>query len=59
MISERKMNEIRGKLLVNAATVAEIHEFLTYVGAIEALVEEASMEDFYGTEGYEHVLGWD
>lgn len=57
--SEQKLNEIRGKMLVAAATQKELHEFLTYVSVIEGLVEEASLEDFYGTEGYRHRLGWD
>jgi len=56
---ESKLNEIRGKMLVNKATSKELRDFLTYVRAIEGLVEEASMEDFYGTEGYRHRLGWD
>ena len=57
--SEKKINTIRGKMLVNAATQEELHDFLRYVGAIESLVEEASNEDFYGSEGYCHRLGWD
>ena len=58
-VSEKEINIIRGKMLVAAASKEELHIFLTYVSAIEALVEEASIEDFYGTEGYEHRLGWD
>lgn len=57
--SERKLLEIRGKMLVNKATQKELHAFLTYVSVIEGLVEEASIEDFYGTEGYRHRIGWD
>lgn len=56
--SERDINIIRGKMLVAQATQEECHDFLRYVSALEMLVEEASNEDFYGTEGYEHRLGW-
>ncbi len=59
MSTEKEINTIRGKLLVNAATQEEIFAFMEYVSEMETLVEEASMEDFYGTEGWEHRLGWD
>ena len=55
--SERELNEIRGKMLVGAATPAELSDFLFYVGKLEMLVEDASMEDFYGTEGWQHKIG--
>ncbi len=57
--SERELNEIRGKMLAAHATREELHDFLMYVTAIEALVEEASIKDFFGTEGFRHRLGWD
>ena len=57
--SEREINMIRGKMSANVATVEEIGEFLRYVTEIERLVEEASSEDFYGTDGWRHRFGWD
>lgn len=57
--SEREIDEVRGKMLVNAATKDELHAFLDYVNALEALIEEASNEDFFGSEGWQHRLGWD
>jgi hypothetical protein len=57
--SEREIHMIRGKLLVNGATVDEINDFLFYVDTLESMVEEASCEDFYGTEGWKHSIGWD
>lgn len=59
ILPENKIDEIRGKMLVNAATQEELHDFLRYVSKIEGMVEDASNEDFYGTEGYRHILGWD
>ncbi len=55
--STRELDTIRGKMMVGAATKEELQDFLTYVIALEGLVEEASMEDFYGTEGWQHRLG--
>ncbi len=52
----RALDTIRGKMMVRAATPEELRDFLTYVTALEGLVEEASMEDFYGTEGWQHRL---
>ena len=57
--SERDLNIIRGKMMVNAATQKELLDFLTFVTKLESLVEEASMEDFYGTEGWQKRMGWD
>jgi len=59
MKTEKQIDIIRGKMLVAKATVEELGEFLRYVSQLEALVEEASDEDFYGTEGWHHRLGWD
>ena len=58
-VPEREIDMIRGKMLVNAASKEELHTFLFYVTALECLVDEASMEDFYGTEGWRHAIGWD
>ncbi len=53
----RELDTIRGKMMVGHATPEELRDFLTYVTALEGLVEEASIEDFYGTEGWQHKLG--
>ena len=57
--SERELNVIRGKLMAGHASTRDIMDFLTYVSALELLVEEASNRDFYGTEGWTRRLGWD
>ena len=57
--SERELNIIRGKMLVGAASITEQKEILKYITALESLVEDADLDDFYGTEGYRHLLGWD
>lgn len=56
-MTERDIDVIRGKMLVGHASVEDNHEFLIYVNLLEALVEEASCEDFYGTEGWRKRMG--
>ncbi len=55
--SEQELNIIRGKMICGAANQRDIIDFLRYVAVLEGLVEEASMEDFYGTEGWRHKVG--
>ena len=55
----RELDTIRGKMIVGKATAQELQDFLHYVNAIEGLLEEASNEDFYGTEGWQHRIGLD
>lgn len=55
--TEKQLDAIRGKMMVNAASQQEIFDFLSYVACLESLVEEASDEDFYGTEGWRKAIG--
>lgn len=55
----RDLGIIRGKLSTLTATKEEVEKFLKYVTDLEELVGEASEQDFYGTEGWEHRLGLD
>ena len=55
--SMRELDTIRGKMLVGQASQSEVEDFLTYTTSLEGLVDEASMEEFYGTEGWQHKLG--
>jgi len=54
---EKDLDMIRGKMLVGHASIEELQDFLFYVSALEGLVEDASIEDFYGTEGWRHSIG--
>ena len=58
MRPEKELNIIRGKMMINAATQYETDKILEYINTLEALVEEASDADFYGTEGWRHRIGW-
>ena len=57
--SEKELDTIRGKMLVNKATQEELHNFLNYVNAIEGLLETLDGEDAFGTEGWRHNIGID
>jgi hypothetical protein len=59
LLSQRKLDEIRGKMLVGKATPEEVEAFLHYVSKIEGMVEDASNEDFFGSEGWTHTLWGD
>lgn len=41
----------------SCASKEDILNFLKYVKSLEELVEEASQQDFYGTEGWQHKIG--
>jgi len=53
----RELDTTRGKMLVAAATVEEVHEFLRYVSMLERLLDERDRDDYFGTEGWLHHLG--
>lgn len=57
--SEKEINIIRGKMLVDKATSKELQEFLLYVSILESLIEEASADDVFGTNGWRYRVGWD
>ena len=44
-------------MLVAAATQKELQDFLTYVSAIEGLLEDADNDDYFGTEGWRSAIG--
>lgn len=52
--NEQAINLIRGKMLIAMATPAEVQAFLRYVIELEVMVQAASDEDFFGSEGWRH-----
>lgn len=56
-MTERELDVIRGKLLVANATVPECHAFLKHVSQLEEMLDEADLDDYFGTEGWRHRLG--
>ena len=59
ILKENQLDMIRGKMLVAAATAKELQDFLTYVSALESLLDRCDSEDFFGTEGWHREMGWD
>jgi hypothetical protein len=59
ILKENQLDMIRGKMLVAAATPAELQAFLVYVSALESLLDRCDSEDFFGTEGWRREVGWD
>jgi len=59
MKSEREIYEIAGKMRIGAASITELQYFLEYTTVLEQMVREASDDDFFGTEGWKHFIGWD
>ena len=58
MLLQRELDVIKGKMLCGKAGPGEIQEFLTYVTALEELVEDVSNMDFYGTPNKIKKLIW-
>ena len=44
-------------MICSAASQKELQDFLTYVSALELLLEEADNDDYFGTEGWRHKIG--
>lgn len=57
--SESDFNVIRGKMLVNHQSQEELFDFLATIAEMEAMLDESDEDDYFGTEGWRHRLGWD
>jgi len=51
--TESELNIIRGKMVTGDAAQKDLHAFLNYVSFLEALLEEATNENFFGDDGWE------
>lgn len=56
-LTERELNIIRGKAMVNAATVEEILSVFAHLDALEARLDEADEDDYLGPDGWRHWVG--
>lgn len=54
LLSDKELNIIRGKASVGAATVGEILSVFEHLDAMEAKMEEADGDDFFGPDGWRH-----
>jgi len=56
-LTEKKLNEIRGKTMVGAATGDEHMDVFRHLDALEQKLNEFEQDDFFGTEGWRHAFG--
>ena len=59
MLSKEQFYAFLGYLEGRMADDERTIPFITTVQEIISMVEEASQDDFYGSEGWEHRMGWD
>lgn len=59
LISESEYNQIIGKILIGGQTEEELTDFLQIIQQFESMLDEADCDDYFGTEGWRHRLGWD
>lgn len=55
--TESAVNVIRGKNLVGKATQSDILLLLEHIDALHLWLDELDSQDFFGTEGWRHVVG--
>lgn len=57
--TEKDYNIIVGKLAVGDLNPQERFDLMELLAAIEGMLDEADSDDYFGTEGWRHRLGWD
>jgi len=57
LLTQRKLNIIRGKAMVGHATPKEILSVFEHLDAMERKLDDLDPEDFFGTEGWRHFFG--
>lgn len=57
--SEKDYNILVGKLAVGELTQEERFDLLELISTFEGMLDEADGDDYFGTEGWRHRLGWD
>lgn len=45
--------------MVGHQTQQELVDFLQIIQQFESMLDEADEDDYFGTEGWRHRLGWD
>lgn len=57
-MTEAQFNRILGKISSMPGDV-DFEQFVQLVSSMMAMLDEGDYEDFFGTEGWRHRLGWD
>jgi len=59
-MSRDQINQVKGKMAVDGEiSHEEVMELLRYIKGLEEMVEDASNDDFFGTEGWERMMWGD
>jgi hypothetical protein len=59
-MEERDYNVCIGKILAGKPlNDEEANMFVDVLREFESMLDEGDQEDFYGTEGWHHRMGWD
>lgn len=57
LLSDSKMNELRGKAMVGHITKDEMMSVFNHLAVLEAKLDKWDCEDAFGTEGWRHFIG--
>lgn len=57
-MNENKFHITLGRIAAGA-TISDAEGFVAKVEELMALLDEADQDDYYSTEGWRHVVGWD
>lgn len=57
LLTDRELNELRGKNLVGALTKEEIFTLFVHLDFIEMWLDDKDNADTFGTEGWRHDIG--
>jgi hypothetical protein len=57
LLTDKKLNTIRGKSMVGHATPDEIMDVFMHLDALEMKLDEFDQDDTFGTEGWRHSFG--
>lgn len=57
-MTENKFNKALGRIAAGAI-LSDSEEFVAKVEELMTLLDEADQDDYYSTEGWRHVVGWD
>lgn len=56
-LTDKKLNEIRGKALVEHVTRDEVLSIFSHLDELESKLDELDEDDCFGTEGWRHNFG--
>jgi hypothetical protein len=59
-MTEKEFNICVGKILAGKSLNEEdAINFVETINEMESMLDDGDQEDFFGTEGWRHVMGWD